>query len=83
MGVLREAMQREMALLGLAPRTQKTYLSWMVRLVQHSRVSPDLISEYARFMVALPNNAADEAGASDGASQLNAVSGRPAALSSG
>jgi hypothetical protein len=37
----------------------------------------------ARFMVALPNNAADEAGASDGASQLNAVSGRPAALSSG
>jgi integrase/recombinase XerD len=45
MGVLREAMQREMALRGLAPRTQKTYLSWMVRLVQHSRVSPDLISE--------------------------------------
>jgi integrase/recombinase XerD len=45
MGALREGMQREMALRGLAPRTQRVYLRWMVQLVKHSRLSPDLISE--------------------------------------
>jgi integrase/recombinase XerD len=45
MGVLREAMQREMALSGFTPRTQKTYLGWMRRLIRHVRVAPDEISE--------------------------------------
>jgi integrase/recombinase XerD len=45
MGVLREAMQREMALRGFAPKTRKVYLAWMVRLSRQSRVSPDQISE--------------------------------------
>jgi integrase/recombinase XerD len=45
MGVLREAMQREMALRGFAPKTQKVYLGWIVRLSRQSRLSPDQISE--------------------------------------
>jgi integrase/recombinase XerD len=45
MGVLREAMQREMALRGFAPKTRKVYLAWIVRLSRHSRLSPDQISE--------------------------------------
>ncbi len=45
MGVLREAMQREMALRGFAPKTEKAYLGWMVRLSRHSRLSPDHLSE--------------------------------------
>jgi integrase/recombinase XerD len=45
MGALREAMQREMALRGLAPRTQRVYLGWMLRLIRHTRVSPDQVSE--------------------------------------
>ena len=45
MGVLREAMQREMALSGFAPRTQKTYLAWMRRLIRHVGVAPGEISE--------------------------------------
>ena len=45
MGVLREAMQREMALSGFTPRTQKTYLGWMRRLIRHVRVAPGEISE--------------------------------------
>ncbi len=45
MGVMREAMQREMALRGFSPRTQKTYIGWMLRLVRHARVSADQISE--------------------------------------
>jgi integrase/recombinase XerD len=45
MGVFREAMQREMALSGFTPRTQKTYLGWMRRLIRHVRVAPDEISE--------------------------------------
>ena len=43
MGVLREAMQREMALRGFAPKTEKAYLGWMVRLSRHSRLSPELL----------------------------------------
>jgi integrase/recombinase XerD len=45
MGVLREAMQREMALRGFAPKTQRAYLSWIVRLSRENRLSPDQISE--------------------------------------
>jgi integrase/recombinase XerD len=45
MGVFREAMQREMALSGFTPRTQKTYLGWMRRLIRHVRVAPGEISE--------------------------------------
>lgn len=45
MGVLREAMQREMALRGFAPKTQKVYLAWIVRLTRQSRISPDQVSE--------------------------------------
>lgn len=45
MGVLREAMQREMALRGFAPRTEKAYLGWIVRLTRQSRLSPDQLSE--------------------------------------
>src|SRR5258707_258968 len=45
MGVLREAMQREMALSGFAPRTQKTYLAWMRRLIRHVGGAPGEISE--------------------------------------
>ena len=45
MGVFREAMQREMALSGFTPRTQKTYLAWMRRLIRHVRVAPGEISE--------------------------------------
>jgi len=44
MGLLREAMQREMALRGFAPKTQKVYLAWMVRLTRQSRISPDQVS---------------------------------------
>jgi hypothetical protein len=45
MGVLREAMQREMALSGFAARTQKTSLAWMRRLIRHVGVAPGEISE--------------------------------------
>ncbi len=45
MGVLREAMQREMALRGFAPRTQRVYAGWMRRLVQHSRLPADQLQE--------------------------------------
>jgi integrase/recombinase XerD len=45
MGVFREAMQREMALSGFTPRTQKTYLGWMRRLIRDVRVAPGEISE--------------------------------------
>jgi len=45
MGALRDAMQREMALRGLAPRTQVIYLRWIVRLAKHCRLSPADVSE--------------------------------------
>lgn len=45
MGALREAMQREMALRGFAPRTQKAYLGWMRRLAKHFGIPPDQLSE--------------------------------------
>lgn len=45
MGVFREAMQREMALRGFAPRTHKVYVGWMRRLVRHARVPAELLSE--------------------------------------
>ena len=45
MGELREAMQREMALRGFAPRTHKVYVGWMRRLVRHARVPAELLSE--------------------------------------
>lgn len=45
MGVMREAMLREMALRGLAPRTQQAYVGWMVRLVSKTRVPADQLSE--------------------------------------
>ena len=47
MGELREAMQAEMRLRGFAPRTQRTYTSWMIRLVKQARVPADQISEGA------------------------------------
>jgi integrase/recombinase XerD len=45
MGAMREAMVREMALRGLAARTQRTYVGWMVRLVSQTRVPADQLSE--------------------------------------
>lgn len=45
MGAMREAMLREMALRGLAPRTQRSYVGWMVRLVSKTRVPADQLSE--------------------------------------
>jgi integrase/recombinase XerD len=45
MGIHRDAMKQEMTLRGFSPRTQKAYLSWMRRLVKHSRVPADQISE--------------------------------------
>lgn len=49
MGVFREAMDEAMLLRGLAPRTRKTYLHWVRRLVQFCRVIPDrLTSEQVR-----------------------------------
>jgi hypothetical protein len=45
MGVMKEAMLREMALRGFAPRTQKVYVSWVKRLVSRTRVLPDKLSE--------------------------------------
>jgi len=45
MGAMREAMLREMALRGLAPRTQQTYVGWMVRLVSKTRVPAEQLAE--------------------------------------
>ena len=45
MGAMREAMLREMALRGLAPRTQRSYVGWMARLVSKTRVRADQLSE--------------------------------------
>jgi site-specific recombinase XerD len=45
MGAMREAMLREMSLRGFAPRTQETYVSWVVRLVSRTHVAADQISE--------------------------------------
>jgi integrase/recombinase XerD len=45
MGAMREAMVREMALRGLAPRTQRSYVGWMVRLVSETRVPAEQLSE--------------------------------------
>jgi hypothetical protein len=45
MGAMREAMLREMALRGLAPRTQRAYVGWMFRLVSKTRVPADQLSE--------------------------------------
>jgi len=45
MGRMREAMQAEMQLRGFAPRTQRTYTSWMVRLVSRARVPADQLTE--------------------------------------
>ena len=45
MGAMREAMLREMAPRGLAPRTQKAYVGWMARLVSKTRVPADQLSE--------------------------------------
>lgn len=45
MGAMREAMLREMALRGLAPRTQEAYVGWMVRLVSKTRVPAEQLSE--------------------------------------
>jgi integrase/recombinase XerD len=45
MGAMSEAMLREMALRGLAPRTQQAYVGWMVRLVSKTRVPADQLSE--------------------------------------
>lgn len=45
MGAMREAMLREMALRGLAPRTQESYVGWMARLVAKTRVPADQLSE--------------------------------------
>jgi integrase/recombinase XerD len=45
MGTFRESMEREMALRGFAARTQRAYVGWMRRLVQHGGVAPDQIPE--------------------------------------
>lgn len=45
MGAMREAMLREMALRGFAPRTQQVYVSWVARLVSKTRVLPEQLSE--------------------------------------
>jgi len=45
MGVFREAMRAEMQLRGLAPRTQRTYTSWMRRLVSQVGVAADQLTE--------------------------------------
>jgi|SRR5688572_7958560 len=45
MGKHSDAMREAMALRGFAARTQKTYLSWMRRLVQRSRRPADELSE--------------------------------------
>jgi len=45
MGVLREAMEGEMALRGFAARTRETYASWMIRLVRRVRIPADQITE--------------------------------------
>lgn len=49
MGVFRDAMERALALRGLAPRTCSTYLGWVRRLVRFCRVAPDqLTTEHVR-----------------------------------
>ncbi len=45
MGAMREAMLREMALRGLAARTQRSYVGWMARLVAATRVPADELLE--------------------------------------
>lgn len=45
MGVLREALEAEMALRGFAPRTREVYASWMTRLVREMKVPADQITE--------------------------------------
>jgi integrase/recombinase XerD len=45
MGAMREAMLREMALRGLAARTQRAYVGWMVRVVSNTRVPAEQLSE--------------------------------------
>jgi site-specific recombinase XerD len=42
---MREAMLREMALRGLAARTQRSYVGWMARLVSATRVPADELLE--------------------------------------
>jgi site-specific recombinase XerD len=42
---MRDALLREMALRGLAARTQRTYVGWMVRLVSQTRVPADQLEE--------------------------------------
>lgn len=45
MGAMRDAMEREMALRGLAARTQRCYVGWMVRLVSATRVPAEELLE--------------------------------------
>jgi integrase/recombinase XerD len=45
MGKCRDAMVAEMRLRGLAARTQRTYSSWMSRLVKRVKVAADRITE--------------------------------------
>lgn len=45
MGRMREAMQAEMQLRGFAPRTQRTYTSWMVRLLSRVGVAAEQLTE--------------------------------------
>jgi site-specific recombinase XerD len=45
MGAMREAMLREMALRGFAPRTQRAYVGWVARLVSRTRVPADQLQE--------------------------------------
>jgi integrase/recombinase XerD len=46
MGVMRDAMVREMALRGLAPKTQRAYVGWIARLVSRTRVPADQLQEW-------------------------------------
>lgn len=45
MGEYQEAMRAEMQLRGFAPRTQRSYTGWMIRLIRQARVPADRISE--------------------------------------
>lgn len=45
MGRMREAMRAEMQLRGFAPRTQRTYTSWMRRLLSRVGVSVEQLTE--------------------------------------
>lgn len=44
MSILRERMQQDMILLGLAPSTQNNYIGAVKKLADHYRKSPDILT---------------------------------------